>query len=99
MSLSEYLVNMAWKMKVGESFKIDLSTFQKAFPQNNYMALYDPRSPEDRFLEKLPGVNYGGYTLNQNILNGDYILSRHECGNDRIRIDCDRGGIGWKSFP
>jgi hypothetical protein len=85
-----YLLEVAWSMKPGECLRITRWEFNEAFPHSVIGAMIDGRSPEDRFLEKLPGTNYGAYRLHKDILTGDYTLSRHECGTERLREDWDR---------
>lgn len=64
--------------------------FNGAFPDSQIGRLIDGRPPEDRFLEKLPGVNYGAYKLHKDIITGNFTLSRHPCGTERVRKDYDK---------
>jgi hypothetical protein len=84
----KHIIQMAWNMQEGQLLNISREDFDEAFPAN-YLPYGDQRPPVDRFLEQLPGVNYGAYKLEQDY-KGDYVLSRHPCGDEKVREDWDR---------
>lgn len=89
MNKAELLVAQALQMKEGQCLTISRHDFDEAFPKNPYV-FGDQRPPVDRFLEKLPGVNYGAYELNFDEFKREYRLCRFECGKQRTREDWDR---------
>lgn len=88
--IAENLICSAFSMKEGQCMFIPKQLFKKAFPESAIGTFIDGRSPEDRFLENLPGTNYGAYKLQRDIITGDLTLSRQPCGKERVREDCDR---------
>jgi hypothetical protein len=76
------------EIAIGQRLTIPRLTFEDAFGTPEYM--FDWRSPEDRLLEKLPGANFGAWRVYQMHESRDYIVSRHEIGKERVRMDWDR---------
>jgi hypothetical protein len=83
------IISAAWSMSEGYCFRFTDRDFKDAFPINGWF-LGDQRPPEDRLLENLPGVNYGAYKLDQDIISRDWTLCRYPCGKHKVREDWDR---------
>lgn len=82
-------------MKIGEHIEINREMFQDAFPCG-WPTIY--RTHRQAFLSCHIGSSWGAWRCEENPMTGNYEISRHEPGNERVYIDPDREHL-WKVLP
>ena len=81
----DQLLQHALKMSVGDRWEVDRRTMQAAFGRRGILA--GTRTPEDDFLDQLPGADYGAWTCKQDVITGAYRIARHREQARRVRED------------
>lgn len=74
-------------IKVGEQIEIARQCFEDEF-RCGWPTIY--RTPREAFLSSQIGSAWGTYRCEQNPITGNYRISRHEPGKERVYIDPDR---------
>ena len=93
----EYIVERCHSMKVGERMRVTRHVMNDAFGIGGFegMPFADPyaNNPRERLLNRLMGSSYGAFVVEQDVLTGDYTVSRNEPGDRRVYAEADRRHI------
>lgn len=61
---------------------------QAAFGRKGFLTAH--RTPEDHFLDQMPGADDGAWTCSQDLISGAYRIVRHGDQAKPVRSDLDR---------